>query len=146
ERHDDPRGRGAARLRRAGRGHPGAARHGARRHVDDPPCRLMAARIEEDLLGKREIPGDVYWGIHTLRAVENFALSGTRIADLPDLVRGMVLVKKASALANRDLRTLPADVAGAIIGACDDMLEHGRCLDQRSEEHTSELQSRENLV
>lgn len=91
---------------------------------------MAGTRTEEDLLGQREIPDDVYWGVHTLRAVENFALSGTRVRDLPDLVRGMVQVKKASALTNRDLRTLPADVAEAIIGACDDMLETGRCLDQ----------------
>jgi len=91
---------------------------------------MAATRTEEDLLGQREIPGEVYWGIHTLRAVENFALSGTRVRDLPDLVRGMVLVKKACAMANRDLRTLPAEIADAIIGACDDMLENGRGLDQ----------------
>ncbi|WP_454085426.1 aspartate ammonia-lyase [Georgenia sp. Marseille-Q6866] len=91
---------------------------------------MAATRTEEDLLGQREIPDDVYWGVHTLRAVENFALSGTRVRDLPDLVRGMVLVKKASALTNRDLRTLPVDIADAIIGACDEMLETGRCLDQ----------------
>ncbi|MEE6280730.1 aspartate ammonia-lyase [Georgenia sunbinii] len=87
-------------------------------------------RTEEDLLGQREIPDDAYWGIHTLRAVENFRLSGQRISDLPELVEGMVLVKKASALANRELYTLPAKIADAIIGACDDMLETGRCLDQ----------------
>ncbi|MBD8061550.1 aspartate ammonia-lyase [Oceanitalea stevensii] len=91
---------------------------------------MAGTRTEEDLLGQREIPDDVYWGVHTLRAVENFALSGTRVRDLPDLVRGMVVVKKASALANRDLRTLPVDIADAIIGACDEMLETGRCLDQ----------------
>nr|WP_226924389.1 aspartate ammonia-lyase [Georgenia satyanarayanai] len=91
---------------------------------------MATTRTEEDLLGQREIPDDVYWGVHTLRAVENFALSGTRVRDLPDLVRGMVLVKKASALANRDLRTLPVDIADAIVWACDEMLESGRCLDQ----------------
>ncbi|HLS73364.1 MAG TPA: aspartate ammonia-lyase [Actinomycetaceae bacterium] len=89
-----------------------------------------ATRTEEDLLGQREIPADAYWGIHTLRAMENFQISSTRVHDLPDLVRGMVLVKKASALANRDLHTLPAEVAEAIIGACDDILDRGRCHDQ----------------
>src|SRR5699024_11070647 len=130
EGNDDPRGGRGARLCRTGRGHDRTARRGAGRHVDDPPgCALMAAtRTEEDLLGQREIPEDVYWGIHTLRAVENFALSGTRVRDLPDLVRGMVLVKKASAQANRGLRTLPADIATVVIKACDDMLEGGRCL------------------
>ena len=48
-----------------------------------------ATRTEEDLLGQREIPADAYWGIHTLRAMENFQISSTRVHDLPDLVRGI---------------------------------------------------------
>ena len=52
-------------------------------------------RIEEDLLGAREVPLEVYWGIHTLRAIENYQISGTTIAEEPEFVRGMVAVKKA---------------------------------------------------
>lgn len=63
-------------------------------------------RIEEDLLGAREVPLEVYWGIHTLRAIENYQISGTTIAEEPEFVRGMVAVKKASAMANRKLGTL----------------------------------------
>ncbi|CAK8743746.1 hypothetical protein SODG_006882 [Sodalis praecaptivus] len=51
-------------------------------------------RIEEDLLGTREVPADAYYGIHTLRASKNFYISNTRISDIPELVRGMVMVKK----------------------------------------------------
>ncbi|QJW35624.1 aspartate ammonia-lyase [Cellulosimicrobium protaetiae] len=89
-----------------------------------------ATRVEADLLGTREVPADAYWGIHTLRATENFQISGTVISDIPELVRGMVMVKKAAALANRELRAIQTDVADAIVAACDEILDHGRCLDQ----------------
>src|SRR5690606_37776894 len=87
-------------------------------------------RTEVDLLGSKEVPADAYYGIHTVRAVENFRISGTTISDVPEMVRGMVMVKKASALANRELRTIQRDVADAIVAACDEILVHGRCLDQ----------------
>ena len=78
---------------------------------------LAATRTETDLLGPREVPLDVYWGIHTLRAVENFRISGSTVGQEPTFVRGMVQVKKASALANRDLGTLSPQVADAIVWA-----------------------------
>lgn len=87
-------------------------------------------RIEEDLLGTREVPADAYYGIHTLRASENFYISNTRISDIPELVRGMVMVKKAAALANKDLKTLPRDITDIIARACDEVLVRGRCMDQ----------------
>ena len=68
-------------------------------------------RIEEDLLGTREVPADAYYGIHTLRAIENFYISNTKISDVPEFVRGMVMVKKAAALANKELRTIPRHIA-----------------------------------
>ena len=89
-----------------------------------------ATRTEEDLLGAREVPLEAYWGIHTLRATENYRMSATVIGDEPAFVRGMVQVKKASALANRELGTLTPEVADAIVWACDQILEAGRCLDQ----------------
>ena len=91
---------------------------------------LAATRTETDLLGPREVPLDVYWGIHTLRAVENFRISGSTVGQEPTFVRGMVQVKKASALANRDLGTLSPQVADAIVWACDQILDQGRCMDQ----------------
>lgn len=51
-------------------------------------------RIEEDLLGTREVPADAYYGVHTLRAIENFYISNSKISDVPEFVRGMVMVKK----------------------------------------------------
>ncbi|TNH08434.1 aspartate ammonia-lyase [Testudinibacter sp. TR-2022] len=91
---------------------------------------MTAVRIEKDLLGEREVPADVYWGIHTLRAVENFNISNAVISDIPEFVRGMVMVKKAAALANVELKVIPKKIAQAIIQACDTILEQGKCLDQ----------------
>lgn len=90
----------------------------------------MTTRTEEDLLGPREIPDDAYWGIHTLRAIENFTISPATINDLPGFIRAMVEVKKASALANREMHVLSGDVAGAIVAACDMVLFEGRGMDQ----------------
>ena len=49
-------------------------------------------RIEEDLLGMREVPADAYYGVHTLRAIENFYISNSKISDIPEFVRGIVIV------------------------------------------------------
>lgn len=87
-------------------------------------------RIEHDLLGDLPVPADAYWGIHTQRAVEYFQISARTINDAPEFIRGMVQVKKATAMANRDLGTIPGDVAKDIIAACDLILEEGRCMDQ----------------
>lgn len=90
----------------------------------------METRTETDLLGDREVPADAYYGVHTLRAMENFPISGTTINDVPEFIRAMVEVKKAEVLANRAAKVLPADKAEAIIAACDLILEEGRCMDQ----------------
>ena len=87
-------------------------------------------RVEEDLLGTREVPAEAYYGIHTVRAVENFPISDVTVNDVPDMIRGMVTVKKATALANRDMGVLEPRKAEAIVWACDEILEHGRCMDQ----------------
>ncbi|OAN16743.1 aspartate ammonia-lyase [Photobacterium jeanii] len=90
----------------------------------------VATRIEEDLLGERHVPADAYWGIHTLRAVENFNISKTTISDVPEFVRGMVFTKKAAAMANKELGAIPSEVGDYIIKACDVILETGKCMDQ----------------
>ena len=91
---------------------------------------MKDTRIEEDLLGSKDVPVNAYYGVHTVRAIENFRISSAKISDVPEMVRGMVMVKKASAMANKDMHTIPADVADAIIAACDEMLTNGRCMDQ----------------
>ncbi len=91
---------------------------------------MTVTRKEVDLLGEREVPADAYWGIHTLRAVENFNISNAVISDVPDFVRGMMMVKKATALANGELGAIPDKIAKAIVAACDEILTTGKCLDQ----------------
>ncbi|MFV0574755.1 MAG: aspartate ammonia-lyase [Vibrio sp.] len=87
-------------------------------------------RIEEDLLGTREVPVEAYYGIHTVRAIENFNISNSTISDVPEFVRGMVMTKKAAALANKEIGVLPADICDHIIHACDVILTTGKCMDQ----------------
>ena len=72
-------------------------------------------RQEEDLLGALEIPAEVYWGIHTARAIRNFPLSGRPVR--PGLIRALALVKKACAAANLELGYLPPAKGEAIIAA-----------------------------
>ena len=87
-------------------------------------------REETDLLGALQVPADAYYGVHTLRAVENFQISRTNINHVPELIRGMVMVKKAAAIANREVHALPAKKAEAIIWACDQILDKHRGMDQ----------------
>ena len=90
----------------------------------------MNTRTEVDLLGEREVPADVYWGIHTLRAIENFEISGTRLHQYPNFIKAMVQVKMAVARANRRLRVLPEDKALAIEAACQKILDDDSFNDQ----------------
>ena len=76
-------------------------------------------RPEEDLLGILEIPGEVYWGIHTARAIRNFPLSGRRVN--PSLIRALALVKKACAQANAELGYLDPLKAQAMIRASEEI-------------------------
>ncbi|HIW96586.1 MAG TPA: aspartate ammonia-lyase [Candidatus Corynebacterium gallistercoris] len=87
-------------------------------------------RTEVDLLGSLQVPEDAYYGVHTLRAVDNFQISRTNINHLPEFIRGMVMVKKATAMANREVYALPEQKAEAIIWACDEILDNHRCMDQ----------------
>ncbi|MBO9666290.1 MAG: aspartate ammonia-lyase [Bdellovibrio sp.] len=80
-------------------------------------------RIENDLLGDKQVPANAYYGIHTVRAVENFQISGHTIGQDSLFVRGLALVKKATALANGELGTIPKDVSVAIVAACDEILK-----------------------
>jgi aspartate ammonia-lyase len=83
---------------------------------------MKATRLEHDLLGEREVSDEHYYGIQTLRATENFNITGIPLAHYPRLVHSLAYIKKAAALANQQLGLLPADLAGAITRACDDLL------------------------
>ena len=82
---------------------------------------MTKTRIEHDLLGDREIPADAYWGVHTLRAVENFPISGRPIGEIPELVRALAAIKQAAAMANADLGLLSAERRDAIVIACEEI-------------------------
>lgn len=60
-------------------------------------------RTERDLLGERDVPADVYWGIHSARALDNFPISDIPISHYPELVGALTMVKEAATCANRDL-------------------------------------------
>ncbi|MQL51347.1 aspartate ammonia-lyase [Desulfofundulus thermobenzoicus] len=77
-------------------------------------------RVEHDPIGEREVPEQVYYGIQTLRALENFPITGYR--PHPELVRALVMVKKAAAMANVEVGLLDEKRARAIIRAADEVL------------------------
>lgn len=80
-------------------------------------------RLEQDALGNRELNNDVYYGIQTLRAQENFAISGTSIADIPEFVTSILRIKKAAAIANAKIGVLDNNIAIAICQAADTLCE-----------------------
>jgi len=79
-------------------------------------------RREHDLLGEKMVPQDAYYGIQTLRAVENFPITGIPISSYPNLIKALAMVKKAAALANLELKLLPKNVARAIVKACNEII------------------------
>ena len=87
------------------------------------------ARSEKDFLGEKELPDTAYYGVQTLRGKENFHITGIPMAAEPYFVKAFGYVKKAAALANRDLGVLDARIADAIAGACDRLIA-GEMVDQ----------------
>jgi aspartate ammonia-lyase len=81
----------------------------------------MKMRTEKDSLGEKHVPADAYYGIQTVRAVENYPISGYRAH--PQLIRAMGMIKKAAAIANRDLKLVEAKRAAAIIQASEEVIE-----------------------
>lgn len=84
-------------------------------------------RIEKDSMGEKQIPSNVYYGIQTLRATENFPISG--IKPLATYVDACLLIKKATAIANKELECIPDDISQAIVQAVDEILQ-GQLRDQ----------------
>jgi hypothetical protein len=121
---------------------PGARLHldGDRLHLDGGTCRahhwgvepldlepgadlsfLVERRIEHDSLGDREVPHHAYYGVQTVRAVENFPLSGVTLSMFPSLVTAFAHVKHAAAITNGELGGLPADRRAALVQACEEV-------------------------
>ena len=84
-------------------------------------------RMEKDFLGQKEVPNHAYYGIQTLRAVENFPITGYRIDS--EMINALAVVKKAAALANMEIGRLFKGKAEAIIQACEEIME-GKLHDQ----------------
>lgn len=80
-------------------------------------------RREHDLLGELEIADEAYYGVQTFRSVENFKITGVKLSNYPDFVKGLAMTKQAAAEANHDLGYLPDDVYKGMIQACKEIIE-----------------------
>ena len=79
-------------------------------------------RKEHDLLGDRDVPFESYYGVQTLRALENFNISGVSLSAYPLIIEALAMVKMAAAKANYDLGLLSEPVTNAIVQACEEII------------------------
>ncbi len=86
-------------------------------------------RPEHDLLGEREVPYEAYYGIQTMRAAENFNISGVTLNFFPAIIEAFAMVKEAAAEANYELGLLDKKITDAIVLACHE-LQHGKYQNQ----------------
>ena len=89
---------------------------------------MKSMRRETDLIGERALPVDCYYGVQTLRAIENFDITGIPISRTPSMIKALACVKKAAARTNAELGRLPAHTGEAIEKACDEIIE-GKLVD-----------------
>jgi aspartate ammonia-lyase len=87
-----------------------------------PGARAWAFGSKETSSARKQIPEDAYYGVQTQRGKENFHITGIPMSLEPNFVKAFGYVKKAAALANRDLGVLDATIADAIAGACDKLI------------------------
>src|SRR6187399_2334223 len=86
-------------------------------------------RTEKDLLGEKQIPFDAYYGVQTMRALENFPISGVKTNFYPDYVKAYAMVKLAAARANAEDGRMSKEKLAAIEKACQDVID-GKYHDQ----------------
>ncbi len=97
------------------------------RHSNERAMHVVAqyesgrTRTEHDLLGYREVPDEYYYGIQTLRAMENFNITGVTLNFFPDLIEGLAMVKMAAAQTNYELGLLTPSLRDAIMRACNEL-------------------------
>ena len=105
---------------------------GASTHLDVVPRQVVdhpiVMRTERDMLGEREVPDCVLYGIHTLRAIENFNTGHPPVGHFPTFVQALGAVKAASALSNLEFGALNAGIVDPVVAACEE-LERGNWLD-----------------
>jgi aspartate ammonia-lyase len=83
---------------------------------------VVTWRKEHDSLGERELPDNAYYGVQTLRGMENFPISGIQLNHFSHFIRSLAYVKKAAASTNRELGVIATDKADAIAMACDEII------------------------
>ena len=88
--------------------------------TEDAPAG-RAYRTEHDSIGDKAVPEDAYYGVQTLRAVENFRITGLSLH--PEMINSLALLKKAAAITNREIGVLDPAISEAIVRACDEILE-----------------------
>ena len=88
----------------------------------------MNYRIEKDVLGEVEVPNDVYWGINTQRAIQNFQISGKRFPNI--FIMSLARLKKACLLANMELGLIDKEIGASILQAVNEILKEEKHLDQ----------------
>ncbi|MDW0117678.1 aspartate ammonia-lyase [Sporosarcina thermotolerans] len=81
---------------------------------------FQTGRVEKDFLGEKEVPGNAYYGIQTIRATENFPITKERMH--PELIRAIGIVKRAAAISNVLVNDLPKDIGLAIVEASDEVI------------------------
>jgi aspartate ammonia-lyase len=86
-------------------------------------------RLEHDLIGEKEVPANAYYGVQTLRGMENFNISGVPLSHYPELIEALAMVKMAAARANHDCGQLDAGVLASMEGACRELID-GKLHDQ----------------
>jgi aspartate ammonia-lyase len=89
----------------------------------------MKFRVEQDSIGKKQIPADRYYGVQTQRAIENFKITGIPMSSRPKLIRALAAVKKATAIANFELGLMEKKTADSIICASDEVF-NGKLIDE----------------
>lgn len=82
-------------------------------------------RTEHDLLGEKSVSDDAYYGVQTVRALENFHISGVPLSQYPDLIRALAIVKLAAARANYECKQFGKKMLHAIEGACQEIIDGG---------------------
>ena len=78
-----------------------------------------STRLEQDSIGKKEVPAQAYYGVQSLRAVENFTITGLPLRR--EMINALAVLKKACAIANREAGSITGPIADAIEAACDEI-------------------------
>ncbi len=81
---------------------------------------MAVSRTEYDSIGKKEVPIDAYYGVQSMRAAENFKITGTRVH--PEMIKAIAEIKKSAAIANKNAGVIDERIADAITLACDEIL------------------------